>query len=165
MRTVPPRPEPGDTGGDAVRARAPQTRAGGETGLARCPVQVTLDVIDDRWKTLIVWHLFWGARPFCELMRTTEGISKKILRRQLADMERHGLIRRQARIVRNARSESGRSSPRRDRCAIAGGARRAEYALTPLGETLKPIVGAMYQWGLHHAARRVLTYGAGPLLG
>lgn len=144
MRTVPPRPEPGETGGDAVRARAPQTRAGGENSLARCPVQVTLDVIDDRWKPLIVWHLFWGARPFCELMRITEGISKKILRRELADMERHGLIRRQARI---------------------GAARRAEYSLTPLGETLKPIVGAMYQWGLHHATRRVLTYGAGPLLG
>ena len=144
MRTVPPRPEPGETGGDAVRARAPQTRAGGENSLARCPVQVTLDVIDDRWKPLIVWHLFWGARPFCELMRITEGISKKILRRELADMERHGLIRRQARV---------------------GAARRAEYSLTPLGETLKPIVGAMYQWGLHHAAGRVLTYGAGPLLG
>ncbi|PYQ23571.1 MAG: transcriptional regulator [Acidobacteria bacterium] len=143
MRTVPPRPEPGENGGDAVRARAPQPRAGGES-LARCPVQVTLDVMDDRWKTLIVWHLFWGARPFCELMRTTEGISKKILRRELADMERHGLIRRKARV---------------------GAARRAEYSLTPLGETLKPIVGAMYQWGLHHAARRVLTYGAGPLLG
>ena len=144
MRTVPPRPEPGETGGDAVRARAPHTRAGGETSLARCPVQVTLDVIDDRWKTLIVWHLFWGARPFCELMRTTEGISKKILRRELADLERHGLIRRQARL---------------------GAARRAEYSLTPLGETLKPIVGAMYQWGLHHAAGRVPTYGAGPLRG
>lgn len=77
-------------------------------------------------------------------MRITEGISKKILRRELADMERHGLIRRQARM---------------------GGARKAEYALTPLGETLKPIVGAMYQWGLHHAAGRVPTYGAGPLPG
>ena len=107
-------------------------------------MQVTLDVIDDRWKALLVWHLFWGARPFCELMRSTEGISKKILRRELADMERHGLVRRQAR---------------------PGGARRAEYSLTPLGETLKPIVGAMYQWGLHHAAGRVPTYGAGPLLG
>jgi len=110
MRTVPPRPEPGETGGDAVRARAPQTRAGGETSLARCPVQVTPDVIDDRWKTLIVWHLFWGARPFCELMRTTEGISKKVLRRQLADMERHGLIRRQARSGR-ARPDVRRGAP------------------------------------------------------
>jgi len=127
-------------------------------------VQVTLDVIDDRWKALLLWHLFWGARPFCELMRNTEGISKKILRRELADMERHGLVRRQARIFRNARSESGRSTLR-DRGAIAGGARRAEYVLTPLGETLKPIVGAMYQWGLHHAAGRAPTYGAGPLLG
>jgi DNA-binding HxlR family transcriptional regulator len=105
-------------------------------------VQVTLDAIGDRWKTLIVWHLFWGARPFCELMRTTEGISKKILRRELADMERHGLVRRQARDG-----------------AIAGAARKAEYSLTPLGETLKPIVGAMYQWGLHHAPGRDRMFG------
>jgi len=109
---------------------------------ARCPVQVTLDAIGDHWKTLIVWHLFWGARPFCELMRTTEGISKKILRRELADMERHGLVRKQARVG-----------------AIAGAARKAEYSLTPLGETLKPIVGAMYQWGLHHAPGRDLMFG------
>jgi DNA-binding HxlR family transcriptional regulator len=93
----------------------------------RCPVEAALDVLDGRWKTLIVWRLFWGARPFCELMRGTEGITKKTLRRQLADLEHHGLVRRRLR---------------------PGGRRQAEYALTPFGETLKPIVGQMYVWGL-----------------
>lgn len=92
----------------------------------RCPVEATLDVLD-RWKTLIVWHLFWGARPFCELMRTTEGISKKTLRWELAEMEKHGLVRKEVRPGMN---------------------RKADYSLTPLGESLKPIVASMYQWGL-----------------
>jgi DNA-binding HxlR family transcriptional regulator len=93
----------------------------------RCPVEAALQVLDDRWKTLIVWRLFWGARPFCELMRGTSGISKKTLRRQLSELERHGLVHRRLR---------------------PGGRRRAEYSLTPFGDTLKPIVGQIYQWGL-----------------
>ena len=111
---------------------------------ARCPVERALGVLDDRWKTLIVWRLFWGARPFCELMRGTAGISKKTLRRELADMERHGLVRRRLR---------------------PGGRRRAEYALTPFGETLKPVVSQIYEWGLMlldaGLGRRTAMDGAG----
>jgi DNA-binding HxlR family transcriptional regulator len=94
----------------------------------RTPVEVALDVLDGRYKPLIVWHLFWGGRPFCELMRLTPGISKKTLRRELVEMERYGLVQRH--------------SHAQDR-------RRASYALTPVGESLKPVVGALYQWGLH----------------
>jgi len=93
----------------------------------RCPLEVTLDFLGDRQKTLIVWHLFWGARPFCELMRLVDGISKKALRQALAEMERHGLVRREVR---------------------RGANRKAEYSLTSLGESLKLIVAAMYEWGL-----------------
>src|SRR5688572_29045068 len=105
----------------------------------RCPVEAALQVLDDRWKTLIVWRLFWGAKPFCELMRCTRGLTKKTLRHALAEMERHGLVARQVRF---------------------SGSRKAEYALTPYGETLKPIVGAMYEWGLQHAS--VLPSGIAP---
>ena len=111
---------------------------------ARCPVEAALEVLDDRWKTLIVWRLFWGARPFCELMRGTEGITKKTLRHQLSELERHGLVRRRLR---------------------PGGHRRAEYSLTPKGETLKPIVGQLYVWGLRlleePTGRRSHSDGAG----
>jgi DNA-binding HxlR family transcriptional regulator len=103
-------------------ASSARLKATGPTG----PVEAALDVLD-RWKALIVWHLFWGARPFCELMRSTEGISKKTLRWELAEMERHGLVRKQVRSGTN---------------------RKAEYSLSPLGESLKPIVAAMYEWGL-----------------
>jgi DNA-binding HxlR family transcriptional regulator len=90
-------------------------------------VEAALGVLDDRWKTLIVWRLYWGARPFCELMRGSQGLTKKTLRRQLAELERHGLVSRRLR---------------------PGGRRRAEYALTPFGETLKPVVAQIYVWGL-----------------
>lgn len=93
------------------------------------PLEATLTVLDDRWKTLVVWNLFWGAKPFSELIRSNRGLTKKNLRHALAEMEKHGLVRKDLRF---------------------GQRRRAEYALTPYGETLKPIVGAMYEWGLAH---------------
>ena len=67
-----------------------------------------------------------GTRT-CDLMRGTSGITKKTLRRQLAELETHGLVHRRLR---------------------PGGRRRAEYSLTPFGETLKPIVVEIYEWGL-----------------
>lgn len=112
----------------SARAERPRSTAGPVQPWS--PLEATLEVMDDRWKTLIVWRLFWGAKPFCELMRCTRGLTKKTLRHALAEMERHGLVRKEVRF---------------------GQGRRAEYALTPYGETLKPIVGAMYEWGLQHA--------------
>jgi DNA-binding HxlR family transcriptional regulator len=114
----------------AASARAERPRSTASSIQPWSPLEATLEVMDDRWKTLIVWRLFWGAKPFCELMRCTRGLTKKTLRHALAEMERHGLVRKEVRF---------------------GQGRRAEYALTPYGETLKPIVGAMYEWGLQHA--------------
>jgi len=91
------------------------------------PVELTLGALEGRFRLLIVWQLFWGARPYTELMRNISGITEKTLRRELAEMEKLGLIRRELR---------------------PGSGRRAEYFLTPLGQTLKPLVGAMYEWGL-----------------
>ena len=122
-----------------VAERPPRARSTATPIQTRSPLEATLEVMDDRWKTLIVWRLFWGAKPFCELMRCTRGLTKKTLRHALAEMERHGLVARQVRF-----SES----------------RKAVYALTPYGETLKPIVGAMYEWGLQHAS--VLPSGSAP---
>jgi DNA-binding HxlR family transcriptional regulator len=122
-----------------VAERPPRARSTATPVQTWSPLEATLEVMDDRWKTLIVWRLFWGAKPFCELMRCTRGLTKKTLRHALAEMERHGLVARQVRF---------------------SGSRKAEYALTPYGETLKPIVGAMYEWGLQHAS--VLPSGVAP---
>jgi DNA-binding HxlR family transcriptional regulator len=122
-----------------VAERPPRARSMATPVQSWSPLEATLEIMDDRWKTLIVWRLFWGAKPFCELMRCTRGLTKKTLRHALAEMERHGLVARQVRF---------------------SGSRKAEYALTPYGETLKPIVGAMYEWGLQHAS--VLPSGVAP---
>jgi len=88
---------------------------------------VALDVLD-RSTVLLAWHLFWGARPFCELMRQRVAISKKQLRKDLAEMERRGLVRRQV-----------------------GAGDTPVYGLTALGESLKPFLTELYEWGLRNA--------------
>ncbi len=93
----------------------------------RNPVEATLDTLEGRFRPLIVWGLFWGARSFSELMRQITGITSKTLRSELAGMEKLGLVRREVRF---------------------GGNRKAEYSLTALGQTLKPLIGVMYEWGL-----------------
>jgi DNA-binding HxlR family transcriptional regulator len=97
---------------------------------APSPLEVTLGILDGRWKPLLIWQLFWGARPFCELMRRMPGMTKKRLRRELAEMEQQGLVRR----------------------TVSPENRKASYSLTPLGESLKPVVGGMYEWGLRFLA-------------
>lgn len=93
----------------------------------RTPIELTLEALRGPFRPLIVWGLFWGRRPFSELMRRIPDVTKKTLRRELTEMERMGLVRRDVRDGSN---------------------RRAEYSLSPLGETLRPVVGAMYEWGL-----------------
>ena len=97
---------------------------------APSPLEVTLGILDGRWKPLLIWQLFWGARPYCELMRRMPGLTKKRLRRELEEMERQGLVRR----------------------IVSPEDRKAGYGLTPLGESLKPVVGGMYEWGLRFVA-------------
>jgi DNA-binding HxlR family transcriptional regulator len=107
---------------------APLARpAGPPPARARTPIELTVEVLRGPFRPLIVWGLFWGARPFSELMRHVPDVTKRTLRRELAEMERIGLV------VRDVRPDSNR---------------RAFYALSPLGETLRPVVGAMYEWGL-----------------
>ena len=106
---------------------------------ARTPIELTVEVLRGPFRPLVVWALFWGARPFSELMRHVPDVTKKTLRRELAEMERIGLV------VREVRPDSNR---------------RASYSLSPFGETLRPVVGAMYEWGLLCAAPRRSSRGS-----
>lgn len=93
----------------------------------KTPIELTLEVLHGPFRPQIVWGLFWGARAFSELMRHVPDVSKRALRRELAELERIGVV------VRDVLPDSNR---------------RAFYSLSPLGETLRPVVGAMYEWGL-----------------
>jgi DNA-binding HxlR family transcriptional regulator len=95
-----------------------------------CPAEVTLAVIGGRWKVLILFQLFQGVKRFSELGRALAGITQKMLTQQLRELERDGIV---------ARTVYPQVPP------------RVEYRLTPLGETLKPVVSAMCKWGLRQA--------------
>ena len=97
-----------------------------EPPLPACPVETTLSLIGDKWKVLILRDLLTGTKRFGELKKSIGTISQKVLTAQLRDMEENGLVHRQV---------------------YAEVPPRVEYSLTPLGQSLKPILDAMYSWG------------------
>ncbi len=94
-----------------------------------CPVETTLKIIGGRWKVLILRELFVGIKRFNELQRSLPGITQKMLTQQLREMEKDGIIARQVYPV---------IPP------------KVEYSLTSLGETLKPLLEEMHNWGLYY---------------
>lgn len=94
-----------------------------------CPAESTVQLIDGRWKIVILWHLFQDVKRFSELRRALSGVTQKVLTQQLRDMERDGLVTRKV---------------------YAQVPPKVEYSLTPLGMSLQPVVEAMHQWGIEH---------------
>ena len=100
--------------------------------LPLCPVETTLMLISDRWVVLILRDLLTGTKRFGELKKSLAGISQKVLTAKLRDMESNGLLTRQV---------YPEVPP------------RVEYTLTDIGESLKPILGAMFDWGMDYKAK------------
>lgn len=94
--------------------------------LPACPVETTLMLIGDKWKVLILRDLLPGTKRFGELKKSIGNVSQKVLTAQLRDMESNGLINR--RVYPEVPP-------------------RVEYSLTELGQSLKPILDAMRDWG------------------
>ncbi len=97
-----------------------------------CPVETTLAVIHGRWKVLVIHHLLDGVKRFGELHRALGGISHRTLTQQLRELEAHRLIRRK--VYREVPP-------------------KVEYSLTPLGESLQPVLLAMHEWGEAYARK------------
>jgi DNA-binding HxlR family transcriptional regulator len=97
-----------------------------------CEVESTIKVIGGRWKVLIIRELITVKR-FGELQRALSGITQKMLTQQLRELEEDGIVRRQV---------YPEIPP------------KVEYSLTPLGETLKPLLYAMHEWGLKYLQSR-----------
>ena len=55
--------------------------------LPPCPVEVTLSLIGNRWKCLILRDLLSGTKRFGELKKSVEGITQKVLTSNLREME------------------------------------------------------------------------------
>ncbi len=94
--------------------------------LPPCPVEVTLSLIGNRWKCLILRDLLSGTKRFGELKKSVEGITQKVLTNNLREMEANDLL------VRKVYAEV---PP------------RVEYTLTKTGMSLRPILEAMFTWG------------------
>lgn len=91
-----------------------------------CPVATTVQLIGSKWKLLIIRNLMQRPWRFNELRRDLEGISQKVLTDSLRSMEEDGLI---------TRTVYPEVPP------------RVEYALSELGESMRPIIDAMAAWG------------------
>ena len=95
--------------------------------LPACPVATTVSLIGSKWKLLIMRNLLMRPWRFNELRKSLDGISQKVLTDSLCSMEEDGLV------VRTVYAEV---PP------------RVEYALSPLGESMQPIIKSMETWGL-----------------
>lgn len=97
--------------------------------LPECPVATTVSMIGSKWKLLIIRNLLTRPWRFNELKKDLDGISQKVLTDSLRTMEEDGII---------TRTVYPEVPP------------RVEYALSELGETMRPILDAMMQWGIDY---------------
>lgn len=91
-----------------------------------CPVATTVQIIGSKWKLLILRNLLHRPWRFNELKKDLEGISQKVLTDSLRSMEADGII---------------------DRTVYPEVPPRVEYSLNSVGETLRPVIEAMEEWG------------------
>ncbi|MGC5703428.1 helix-turn-helix transcriptional regulator [Pseudomonas sp. NFXW11] len=102
--------------------------------LPGCPVEVTLDLIDGRWKGVILYQLLSNEFiRFNELQRRLPGISQRLLSKQLRDLEAAGLVLR---------------------TVYAEVPPRVEYRLTDEGRSLQPVIEALSAWGHGRVSRQ-----------
>lgn len=100
-----------------------------------CPVEMTLQLIGDKWKILILRDLLTGTKRFGELKKSVTGITQKVLTSNLRAMEAAGLLTRKV---------------------FPEVPPRVEYTLTETGYSLAPILDSMYAWGDEYK-RKLIT--------
>lgn len=91
-----------------------------------CPVEITLGALRGRWTTLVIRELLRGDRSYSELRQSLPDLSDKVLADRLAHLVQAGVLERERR---------------------AGWPPRTQYALTPRGRRLGPVLQALWDWG------------------
>ena len=97
--------------------------------LPECPVATTVSLIGSKWKLLILRNLLQRPWRFNELRKSLDGISQKVLTDSLRSMEEDGII---------TRTVYPEVPP------------RVEYALSELGDSMRPIIKSMEDFGLQY---------------
>ena len=95
--------------------------------LPACPVELTLLLISNKWKVLIIRDLLDGTKRFSELKKSINNISQKVLTSNLREMEENNLLTRKV---------YPEVPP------------RVEYTLTDIGYSLKALLDDMDRWGI-----------------
>lgn len=94
-------------------------------------MEATLELIGGKWKGLVLYHLAQGTMRFSELRRKVPAVTQRMLTRQLRELESAGLILR---------------------TVYAEVPPRVEYSLTSQGESLRPVIMALREWGQNYLA-------------
>lgn len=94
-----------------------------------CPVSITMDIFNDRWKLAIIWYLLENNKRFKELSQDISEISQKTLTIKLKELEEKKIIHREV---------------------FAQVPPKVVYSLTPIGLKLKPMLQAMFEWGIDY---------------
>ena len=104
------------------------------SALTCCPATRTVRIIGGRWKVIILYEIRAEKKRYSDLQRSLPGITPKMLTQQLRELEDDGIVHR----------EVYREVPP-----------KVEYSLTPLGESLRPVIQAITDWGSENAAGQV----------
>ena len=96
---------------------------------AHCPTRQVLDLIADKWTTLVIHILAGGTQRYSDLQRAVGGISQKMLTQTLRELEGNGLVHREV---------------------FPEVPPHTEYRLTPLGLTLIEPLDALCRWAEAH---------------
>ena len=98
--------------------------------LPECPVATTVQLIGNKWKLLIIRNLIYNEKQrFTDFVKSIPAISKKVLTDNLRALEEDGIINREV---------------------FAEVPPRVEYSLSAIGQSLKPILDAMLNWGTEY---------------
>ncbi|MEH6703977.1 HxlR family transcriptional regulator [Gillisia sp. Hel_I_86] len=105
-----------------------------ETGLKACKFKIraihdVLYIIGGKWKISIIACLCYGNKRYSDLLDEVEGISGKMLSRELKEMEANNLVRRTVLDIQPI---------------------GVEYSLTAHGRSIKPIIDVIADWGNNH---------------
>lgn len=84
-----------------------------------CPIERFVAAVSGRWKAMILWRLFVAPRRYSELLAAVDGVSERALSQALKELAADGLVQRQD-----------------DR-----------WAMTTLGDAMRPALSAMFAWG------------------
>ncbi|MEY8870076.1 winged helix-turn-helix transcriptional regulator [Meridianimaribacter flavus] len=99
-----------------------------------CSTSVAMELIGGKWKSVILIYLLTGKKRYNELYKLISTITERTLSLQLKQLEQDGLI---------VRKVYTKKPPL-----------RVEYELTAFGESLKPVLLAIAEWGTYVVAEK-----------